>query len=296
MTCPDCGELMTADLEKLGRRAARFPDYAFRCDACGTAYSNARNPGARKLIRLPERNVPEPVRRGLVEALAGAVNVKSRPQKALKFGSQNSEDAVTWTVFRGLESTVGLDALARACGEGSAASGSPSLVLWGHPISGAAAPEMARALAEISSELGENPNLRSEPDAIVAWDPLLIVTEAKLFSPNERKPGAAGFGRYFSRPELFSVDTAKVRESGYYELVRNWVIGVLLAARTGRRHFVLVNLGGANLGDDCAALSSELAASPRRHLVHLRWADLLEGLSLPDWFEEYVTQMELRGL
>jgi hypothetical protein len=93
---------------QIGKRPHRFEELAFRCERCGTGFSNSRSPtDRRRIFRDPADNVPPEVREGLTAALDGAVNVRNRPSKRFKFGSSRSEDALTWTTFEGLEKWAG---------------------------------------------------------------------------------------------------------------------------------------------------------------------------------------------
>lgn len=65
-----------------------------------------------RITREPELNVPPEARDGLSATLDGAANVVNRATKREKFCSANSEDAVTWTVARGLLAAGALRAIA----------------------------------------------------------------------------------------------------------------------------------------------------------------------------------------
>ena len=137
MRCRACQRLIkpnTSLAASLGKRltVASRDDCIYRCE-CGVSYSNARKEDKRVLITAsPELNVHKQVRAGLVEVLGQALNRRNRRRKLMKFCFETSDDAVTWTVFRGLEQRGRLDALVapqRPLGE-------QTLLLWGVPISG----------------------------------------------------------------------------------------------------------------------------------------------------------------
>jgi hypothetical protein len=50
-----------------------------------------------------DQAIPIEVNDGLDTTLAEALNMRNRPSKRNAFCSASSEDAVTWTVFRGLD-------------------------------------------------------------------------------------------------------------------------------------------------------------------------------------------------
>ena len=162
------------------------------------------------------------------------------------------------------------------------ASGEPSLVLWGVPVSGAGAEPIADDLARISKFLGERQAGRSEPDIIVGWSDLLAIVEAKLDSRNDQKPaGYRGWSLYYSEV-MFRLPAVSVAQSGLYELVRNWRIGCELA---GRREFVLVNLAPTKLDADVSMLRSVIAETRNRHVVTRTWSDVL--LDAPGEIRDY---------
>jgi len=205
-TCPGCVRRWEEHPQLIGRAATDFDDCAFRCHICGLAFSNAANPSGRVLItRTPELNVPLEVRSGLDAALAGAATVGNRTMKRKKFCSASSEDAVTWTVVHGLLKAGSLGALI-----GQSQLGEPDAALmWGHPLAGAAAADVASRLTAISDELGEDAMWRSEPDVIVLWPQQLAFVEAKYGSGNDRQPKYKGYVTYLPAPGLFAVaDTA----------------------------------------------------------------------------------------
>jgi hypothetical protein len=302
MMCRRCGSLLDAQPELvLGRRAARYEDLVFRCERCGVGYSNATWEDARiEIAATPAGNVPPEVREGVDDALAAAVNLDARPGKAWKFCSANSEDAVTWTVIRALEQTGQLDRVAAAVGLADAieASVPPRLLLWG----AAARPSDPDAVAaealltEVSIDLREALERRSEPDVIVLWDDAVVVIEAKYKAANDReKTGLRRFDRYLQRPDQWTATKDAVKAEGLYELVRNWVIACELAERSGATHAVLANLAPAALAADITAFRALAATSPTRRIEHIRWRSLFADPA-PAWLARYASDLGLLTL
>jgi hypothetical protein len=294
MTCRVCGEAIDPDpvLADAPVRANGYAACIYRC-GCGAGYSNARDAAARRLVWCaPELNVPAEVRVGVLEVLAQAVNITNRPQKREKFCSEMSEDAVTWTVIRALQSLGRLDILAGRAATGSA----PSLLLWGVPVGLGADARVADELAAVSRSIGESANYRSEPDVILAWPDLVMFVEAKYRSPNEERPNRRGFDRYLECESLFAVSAAAVRAAGFYELTRNWRIGSELADRLDRR-FTLLNLGSSAIEASASRFASLLNQGERRLFQYQSWAELLrrtrKGGSLPAWLARHA---DTRGL
>lgn len=293
MRCRVCGRVIEPDLPlvaSLGRRptVGRRQDCIYRCD-CGVAYTNAQREDERVLIYAkPEQNVPKEVRPRLAEALARAANRRNRRVKAERFCLQTSEDAVVWTVLRGLEQMGRLDALVAP----REVAGEPSLVLWGVPLAGGRAGEAADALTGVCRSLGEPASSLSEPDALLVWAGLAVMVEAKFRSANERRPHHRGFGRYLDRPDLFAVAPDAVAAAGYYELTRQWRIGSALATQLELPRFLLVNLGPPEkIEADAQAFARLLAPSPAREFAYLGWSDLLEAASpLVPWLDRYASE------
>ncbi len=263
-------------------------DCIYRCE-CGVSYSNARNEDDRVLITArPELNVPKQVRAGLVEVLGQAINRRNRRSKLMKFCFETSEDAVTWTVLRGLEQQRRLDALVapqRPLGE-------PTLLLWGVPISGPRGSETASALAEVCRSLEESASAYSEPDVIVVWSDLVVLVEAKFQSGNELRRNYRGFARYLDRPDLFAVSPEEVAADGYYELTRNWRIGTALAESLRIPSFLLLNLGPPEKIEVDADLFGALVARSLAHdFASCSWSDVLEAAQpIESWLDRYASE------
>jgi hypothetical protein len=289
MECRICGSTIEPDhdvLTRLGprRTVATRGDCIYQCN-CGAFYSNAANPHARVLITAsPELNVPEPVRVGLIAALGRAVNETNLLNKKAKFCYETSEDAVTWTVFNGLLQAGRLGAAVRDAPEGT-----PSMLLWGSEVADGSAADVAVALRSTCTGIGEDPRRLTEPDVILSWDGLLVFIEAKYRSPNDRKPGYENFKRYTrGRSELFAVPPDEVAAAGFYELTRNWRIGVEVAERLGVREFLLVNLGGRSLAESATGFATTIDQTEARRFSHRTWGEVLEAASpVKPWLADY---------
>ncbi len=230
-TCPRCGSPWEFRTGLLGKPASAFDSCAFRCLSCGIGFSNATNSKSRVRITVePQLNVPPQARRGLADALAGAINVNNRPVKRQKFCSERSEDAVTWTVIAGLREVVGLRAHVAELRLGPP----QALLLWGHPVDGERAVEVRDGLLAVSDDLGEKPDRRTEPDVIVLWPSLLVFVEAKHGSANDSQPDYAGYCTYLPALGRFSADDHTVRAEGSYQLTRNLGDGLGAGRDAGR--------------------------------------------------------------
>lgn len=295
--CPSCGQPWTEQPEMIGQRRRDWASLAFRCLDCGIAYSNATNAAQRvRIVRDADRTVPPEVREGLAEALAAALNVRNRPSKRNTFCSANSEDAVTWTVFRGLALAERLAAVAQALAPDHTDNRDVDLLLWGVPVAGGDGKAIRDQLVVVSDGLGESKMSRSEPDIILVTETHVVFIEAKTGSGNFIDAGSGGWRLYLQDEDLFHVEPQEVQRAGYYELVRNWVIGNKLADQLDR-DFLLVNLGPQPLEIDVEILSPLLGITVARNFAHWRWGRVLEAAEpLPEWLDRYAKDLSLRRI
>jgi hypothetical protein len=300
MVCRSCERAIEPDQRVVQRlltqRTAKVlsrADCVYVCE-CGVSYSNAQDARSRRQIAAAaELNVPEPVRADVNDVLGRAANVTNRKNKAWRFCSDASEDALTWTVLRRLEQNKGLNVFRGADG-----SETPDLLLWGAGVSGEGADLAARALEAVSVDHGERKDSRSEPDVTLIWPELVVIAEAKYHSQNVRQPKYPNFSRYLGRDGLFSVPCDDVAEAGFYELTRNWVLGVALAERLGR-DFLLVNLGPPSLAASAETFAKLVSQTPSsRRFTYRTWSSLMPA-SLQggySWFNEYAAAKQLERM
>lgn len=293
MECRACGRMIEPDPRTVDKpkKATSWASCVFRCE-CGVAYSNAREPsGRRPICREPEANVPAAVSDGLSTVLGKALNIQNRESKLASFCSAFSEDAVTWTVFRFLQETKQLGVLASLAGR-EAPPSAPELLLWGVPLPPSdAANGILERLLEVSDELGENPSARTEPDVIVSWPDLLIFVEVKYRSDNPRQPDYPQFWRYLADESLFTASVSEVKGVGYYELVRNWVIGTKVAAG---KSFVLLNLVLPRAISQGREFETQVCQDGNRVFLVVDWREFLQEVSVtPHWVKSFLESREL---
>ncbi|HSC19781.1 MAG TPA: hypothetical protein VLC74_12805 [Rhizomicrobium sp.] len=303
LSCPACGTSIPG-VEPQGKIAAAlgFEGCHRRCERCGVGVSNGSDPQTVTFIyRNPLDNIPAPSRDGALETLGKALNLRNRSSKIQKFGFSTSEDAVTWVVFTYLLSSGRLMQALQAIGLPASADpqSRPRLLFWGVPVHGEGqSAELRRKLEEMCVKLGEDRQSFSEPDVIigVGKDELMFI-EVKHRSGHDTKPPSyPGWDRYL--PADASLwDAEAVRQSGLYELARNWR---LLHALEGTRRATLVNLGPRNLFDGRTNSSLERFVAALRTGEHARfikavWPDLLRDVvkDAPEWFVQFCA---LRGL
>lgn len=158
-----------------------------------------------------------------------------------RIARDNSEDAVTWNVFRFLEKS-GLVKLWLKKITGTE-QGSPELIWWSYSQ---VEKDRWSELNKSRKDFGESPKRGTEPDLIIATDQSVIFIEAKLNSGN-KTPGSPNRKKYDTGADscygkVFKSDyeTVAIRDQKY-ELMRMWLIGIRTAERTGKS-FWLVNL------------------------------------------------------
>ncbi len=167
-----------------------------------------------------------------------------RDKREGRLQRDNSEDAVTFNVFRYLETRPEVLAAVLEDMAGEEATGA-QLVYWSHH---AGSGEQWEPLNRARLTFGEVVAQGSEPDMIVVSDGTLFFIEAKLNATNAtiapslraQKEYLSGADAWFRR--VLNVDWDTVAVTGRrYELMRFWLLGTWLAADLGL-DFRLVSL------------------------------------------------------
>jgi hypothetical protein len=205
-----------------------------------------------------------------------------RCKRESRMEHEHSEDAVSWNVFRFFERHDCLEPAIRticACPDGE-----PLTVFWTTHHGRVWEPYRC-----CSDRIPEKANARSESDLIFVWEhKLVIVIEAKFRSRNRSDPSKREDELRKSQPYIEhasrylnpeGVEDA-VRD-GWYELLRNWVLGMELKDTLACEKFVMVNLlrkrhekeHGENPRRDFAERACVL--TPDRRFVVAYWEDLV---------------------
>ena len=196
-----------------------------------------------------------------------------------RIARDNSEDAVTWNVFRFLEGhNLLLPYLSSLSGSSLRET---KAIYWSHdPETG----KPWKSLWESRETFGENPHRGSEPDLIILTDRMLCFIEAKLTASNETRPSrpdnpkqyVSGGGGWWNHVFVPSADYRQLAEQEQkYELLRFWLLGTWIAKQHDRT-FMLFNLVRDAAEKDIEArfrrwLPAEMACQFRR----LSWESIL---------------------
>lgn len=301
--CPYCGQLIISrECDGPIKAPRSYAECLRQCRACEVGFSNA-NSGVPKdlttILRDPFAGIPDSIAAGWQDVFAQALNVKNRKTKQARMSSLHSEDHVTWTVFRYLQthhflraafSGMGLKGFASATEE-------PTLLLWGVPVPLSDKGEQIHSdLLAVLSKLEENPQYLSEPDVILDFGKAgLLLIEVKLKSGNEAGEVNGRWEKYIASVDPSSLpfsDAAIVRQTGLYELTRNWRIACDLAKE---RPMAFLNLGPERLFAEKNATATlqqfqeGLLQSSTRQFILLTWSQLLKAIpQQEEWFQAYV--------
>lgn len=206
--------------------------------------------------------------------------------------NDNSEDAVTWNVFRYVHKNNLVNVLVEhITGNKEAVE---DLIYWSYSVKEA---QQWNLLKKAQRIFGEKDKRGSEPDMAIETDRSIIFIEAKFNSGNATVPsnpiesidryskGGNNWGKkVFSEP-LKEVATKRKR----YELMRFWLLGSWMANES-KKDFYLVNLvrdfSRENLEDTFRPAIKESTDSPNiRMLKRVTWEeiyDLLEERNIND--------------
>jgi hypothetical protein len=198
-----------------------------------------------------------------------------------RMARENSEDAVTWNVFRYLEKnelvkTV-FDCLLDDFIE------SPEIIYWSYSQK---ENDGWSVLNRARDEFGEQQlNRSSEPDIIIYSKNVLFFIEAKLAANNETVPSdpsnlkkyTSGTGGWFDK--VFRSDFKSIAvEARKYELLRFWLIGTWMADQLGLR-FYLLNLVRDGFEKDIEGVFGEYINRDRnRNFRRITWEGIYKAI------------------
>lgn len=172
----------------------------------------------------------------------------TKVKRESRMSNENSEDALTWNVFRYLDKNDLLsDLLSQISNNNHKII---DIIHWSYSIK---EKKLWSSLKDAISEFGESINQNSEPDIIIVTDKTLFFVEAKLFSSNKTsgsgktlinrinnsKKYVSGGNKQFDN--IFINDYKTIVLDKKYELMRFWILGSWIAKNLNLK-FELINL------------------------------------------------------
>lgn len=197
-----------------------------------------------------------------------------------RIARDNSEDAVSWNVFRFLE-------------RNNLVEGFLSLII-GTPLRSSDVIYWSYSQGENSSwselnkarkEFGEEIKRSSEPDVIIKTDNALLFIEAKLTAGNETIPSdmsnskryETGGDNWFSKVFKSDYKTVAIVEKKY-ELLRFWLLGTWIAKQQDL-DFYLVNLVLSEREKDIEVIFKRHPyENQRRKFIRITWEDIYQQI------------------
>lgn len=265
-----------------------------KCIDCGIGYSNSQS-SPKIIYKNYLNNIPFEVRsKDLLEyVLKNSLNVTNRKNKVNSFSNANSEDALTWTVFYYLnEKKILAEIINKIVKQKNRYTKNPDVYLWGSSIKRESESKLISDFYKLSDNAQEKKSSRTEPDVILDFkEEGIIFIEVKYKSPNEvKKNKLTVFDSYISNNAF--KNSKLIKESGMYELVRNWYYGYHLS---DKRPFTLINLGFENLWknsneENINNFIKGLNVSDNKKFHMLSWNEFSRAISQKkdSWFYNYL--------
>lgn len=208
------------------------------------------------------------------QALLAAIAPFKRESRMAR---ERSEDALTWNVFRHLETSSRLTPwLSAVTGRKTSAA---VVHYWSFEVSTG---DTWAPLAEARAAFGELDGRGSEPDLVITTDEAHIWVEAKLGSGNNTTPSdidgarqryTRGGGGWYPSVVTSPFETVAV-EQRRYELLRLWLLGSWAAARRGKR-FLLLNLVREGFEEEVPSfVTTHFRQGPDRQVRRATWESM----------------------
>jgi len=192
----------------------------------------------------------------------------------------NSEDAVTWNVFRFLERNnlveIALSSII------DVALKSSEVIYWAYSQGeNSSWSELNKAREEFGEEIKRS----SEPDIIIKTDDALLFIEAKLTAGNETVPSnmsnskkyKTGGDNWFSKVFESDYKTVAIAEKKY-ELLRFWLLGTWIAKQRDL-DFYLVSLVLSEREKDIESIfKMHLYENQRMRFIRITWEDIYQQI------------------
>jgi len=197
-----------------------------------------------------------------------------------RIARDNSEDAVTWNVFRFLERNNLVEkTLSPIIGVPLKSS---EVIYWSYSQKeNSSWSELNKARKEFGEEIERS----SEPDVIIKTDNTLLFIEAKLTAGNETIPSnissskkyESGGQNWFSKVFKSDYKTIAIDEKKY-ELMRFWLLGTWIAKQQDL-DFYLVNLVLSEREKDIETIfKRHLYKNQRMKFIRITWEDIYQQI------------------
>ena len=206
-------------------------------------------------------------------ALLEAIKTVKRESRMAR---DNSEDALSWNVFRYLETTQQLARLLSWITQTEQQQA--ELIYWSYSQKAIGAwPPLNKA----RKEFGENLQRSSEPDLIAVSEKGLFFIEAKLTATNDtvpsdrnnRKKYLIGGDEWWKQVFISDYETVAI-EAEKYELFRFWLLGSWLAKKMGR-DFYLINIVLSGRETDIEQrFSSHIRKAANQQFKRVTWEEI----------------------
>ena len=193
-----------------------------------------------------------------------------------RMGNDNSEDALTWNVFRGMEKSGLLKKYLSDVVKMELTG--VRLIYWSYDQDEEG---LSSLLRDGREGIGEDKDKGTEPDLLVVSDQAIISIEAKLYASNNvpkgNERGALNkYKRYNEKEHLLSKDVTVEKvciDYKKYELMRNWFLGSEMA---GDKKFFLLNLVLDRNEKIIEDICHELFADPNGNMTFKRitWEEI----------------------
>lgn len=209
-----------------------------------------------------------------------------REKREGRMARDNSEDAVTWNVFRFLEKNTLINSLlSKVAGEGA---NSSELIYWSYSQKQKETwDELNKARVEFEEKKGGG----SEPDLIIKTDKALFFIEAKFTSGNDTPSDKKQIEEKINNPKRYKTGGdnwfGKIFKSTYeqvvseqkYALLRFWLLGTWIAQKLGLK-FYLVNLTLADKEKDIEEkFKKHIKEDKNKKFFRVTWEGIYEYVS-----------------
>ena len=204
-----------------------------------------------------------------------------RWKRESRMARDNSEDAVSWNVFRFLERNNLIKEFL------SSIAGSPikssEVIYWSYSQKEG---ESWSELNEAREQFGEEKRRGSEPDIIVKTDKALFFIEAKITASNETEPSdksnskkyETGGDNWFSKVFKLDYKTVAIKKKKY-ELLRFWLLGTWMAEQQDL-DFYLINLVLSEQEKEIEDIfKKHIKENQQRKFMRVTWESIYQYIS-----------------